>query len=169
MEYWDIIDKNRVLTGRKHIRGIPMNEGDFHLVVEIWIINNSKKMLLTKRHPDKPWPNLWECTGGSVISCENSKIGALREVEEEIGIELEPESGRIIYSYLKEDSFHDVWLYRKDIELQDTKLQEREVIDIKWVDKAQLREMFQKSVMVPPLNYILDLIESDKELITYFP
>jgi 8-oxo-dGTP diphosphatase len=63
MEYWDIIDKNRVLTGRKHIRGNPMNEGDFHLVVEIWIINNSKKMLLTKRHPDKPWPNLWECTG----------------------------------------------------------------------------------------------------------
>lgn len=40
MELWDIYDKYRQKTGRTHERGNTMKEGDYHLVVHVWIIND---------------------------------------------------------------------------------------------------------------------------------
>jgi len=37
MEPWDIYDINRNFTNRKHIRDILLAEGDYHLVVHVWI------------------------------------------------------------------------------------------------------------------------------------
>lgn len=38
MELWDVYDKKRKLTGKVIRRGIdPLQEGEYHLVVHIWI------------------------------------------------------------------------------------------------------------------------------------
>lgn len=159
METWDIIDKDRRLTGRTHTRGEPLKEGDFHLVVEIWIVNSDGKILLSKRHPNKLYPNLWECTGGSVIAGENSAAAAIREVREEIGIALEKTTGKIIFQYREDDSCYDVWLFRADIELSATVPQEGEVTDVKFVTLDELKDMFETKQMVPKLDYIMTLIQ----------
>jgi len=36
MELWDIYDKYRHKTGRIHERGIPLKDGDYHLVLHIF-------------------------------------------------------------------------------------------------------------------------------------
>ena len=40
-EFWDIYDKNGNRTDHFHERGKPMQKGDYHLVVHVWIINSN--------------------------------------------------------------------------------------------------------------------------------
>ena len=87
-EYWDIFDMDRRSTGRQHLRGTPMADGDYHLVVNIWVVNSAGQVLLTQRHPDIPFGLKWACTGGSAITGEDTLTAALRETREEIGLEV---------------------------------------------------------------------------------
>ena len=61
--------------------------GEYHIVVEVWTVNNDGEILLTLRHPDKKeYPNFLENTGGSTVAGETSREGAVRELFEETGI-----------------------------------------------------------------------------------
>ena len=155
MEIWDLYDKNRIKTGRTHERGTPLAEGDFHLVVHVWIRNYKGEILLTKRHQNKTHPNLWECTGGSILVGEDSIEGALREVKEEIGISLLRDNGKLVKSELRYmyNDFCDIWLFDQSFEISETKLQQDEVCDIKWVTRAELDNIYRSNLLVPTLSY----------------
>lgn len=62
MELWDLYKKDRKKTDLLHTRGNKIPDNYYHIVVEIWTIINNKEILLTQRHPDKPFGLLWECT-----------------------------------------------------------------------------------------------------------
>ncbi|PEZ08178.1 DNA mismatch repair protein MutT [Bacillus sp. AFS018417] len=155
MEVWDIYDKNRNKTNKTHVRGTPLAVGDYHIVVHVWIRNKKDDILLTKRHPDKPHPNLWECSGGSILAGENSLDGAVREVKEEIGINLSRSNGKLIKSERRDvyNDFYDVWLFNQSFEITETILQKDEVSDIKWVTKSELESMYNSNCIVPTLSY----------------
>lgn len=159
MELWDVYDKNRVKTGRTHRRGIPLPLGDYHLVVNIWILNNIGEIFLTLRHPDKPWGNFWECTGGSILAGENSLQGALREVSEEIGIKLNGEDGILLSTERRENDFVDTWLFKKDIKLSDITFQQGEVIDAKLTDRKEYEIMCSKGLLVPSIKNFYELYD----------
>ena len=76
-----------------------MGEGEFHLVVYAWIRGGDGRYLLTKRSPNKGYPNMWECTGGSALAGDDSLTAALREVREETGLRLDPMRGRRVTSH----------------------------------------------------------------------
>jgi 8-oxo-dGTP pyrophosphatase MutT (NUDIX family) len=161
MEYWDLYDRNGNSLHKTQVRG-PTNKNEYHVVINVWIKNDDNKIILTKRHPDKPWPNKWECTGGALIAGEDSISGALREVKEEIGIDIK--NIRFIertindgYSY-----FRDVYLCNENIKLEETKLQEGEVIDINWFTKEEVKELAKNGEIAEPLNYIAEYIDNGK-------
>lgn len=54
MELWDVYDENRAATGKTHVRGVPLGTGEYHLVADVWLVNENQEILLTRRHPDKP-------------------------------------------------------------------------------------------------------------------
>ena len=70
--------------------------------------------------------SIWECTGGSVLAGENSLIGAVRKVKEELGIKLNPAKGRRISQICREETqdLYDVWIFYKNIDISDIILQE---------------------------------------------
>jgi len=144
-EYWDVYTKDRIKTGRRHERGISLVEGDYHIVVLVGIIDDSCRILITKRHQEKTWPNLWECTGGSILMNEESLDGAVREVKEETGINLNRNDGELVFSYIGEDTIYDVWAFYKNINLNEIILQENEVIDIDFVNTDKLKNLFKNS------------------------
>lgn len=158
MELWDIYDENRMKTGRQHERGKPVPAGDYHLVVTILIVNSRHEVLVTKRHPDKQYPNMWECPGGSVLTGEDSLEGALREVKEEIGIDLSGSCGEMIKSERRNHDFKDVWLFHHDFDIAETVLQPEEVIGAKWVTISELERMFSNGIVVPSLGKIKNLL-----------
>ena len=157
MEYWDLYDRDGNSLQKTQVRG-STNKNEYHIVVNIWIKNDDGKIILTKRDPNKPWPNKWECSGGSVVAGEDSISGAKREVKEEIGIDINNIEfiGRVIRDeYI---DLLDIYLCNENINIEETILQEGEVIDIKWYTKDEIINMVKAGEMAEPQNYILDYI-----------
>ncbi|MDF2544389.1 MAG: isopentenyldiphosphate isomerase [Herbinix sp.] len=156
MENWDLYDKNRYPLGRTIASGKEKAEGEYHIVVNIWTINHQGELLLTLRHPDKKlYPNMWECTGGSVLSGETSQEGAVRELWEETGIQIR--EAELIYmgTYKDKSAFIDSYTVYKDVDIQDIKLQEGETISVEWIALEELDDIIESGRMaIPVVNYI---------------
>jgi isopentenyldiphosphate isomerase len=157
-ELWDILDENRNKTGRLHERGVPMAVGDYHLLVHVWIMNTKKEFLISKRTPNKPYPNMWECTGGSAIASDDSLTTALKEVREELGVALNAESGQIYKSYTRKhengsSDFIDVWFFRQDVNLSDIIFQPSETCDAMWAGADKIREMIKSGEFLGEHHY----------------
>ncbi|GLB29317.1 NUDIX hydrolase [Lacrimispora amygdalina] len=155
MELWDIYDENRAATGRTHVRGVPLGKGDYHLVADIWTVNQKDLILLTRRHPDKPYGLMWECTGGSVLAGETSEEGALRELLEEAGIHAEKEDIKLIHSIRQKERFVDTYITRQNITMGDVKLQAEEVVDAKFVTFEELLDLWKQGIVVPKSRFLL--------------
>ena len=156
-ELWDVYDENRNPTGRVHRRGDYMREGDYHLTVHVWMRNSRGEFLLTKRSPNKGFPNKWETTGGSAIAGDDSLAAALREVREETGLFLKPECGKCIYQLKADNNFSDIWLFQQDFDLKDAVLLEGETCDIRYASVEELLKLDAGGLLVP-YSYLNDLI-----------
>ena len=90
MEFNDIYDKDKNLTGRKHRRGTPWRKGEYGLVVCVWVYDGQGKLLLTRRAPEKSFAGTWENSGGAARAGEDSITAIVRELREETGLSVEP-------------------------------------------------------------------------------
>jgi len=156
-ELWDVYDRDRNLTGRTHRRGDPLPEGDYHLVVFVWLLNSKGEYLITKRAPNKGYPNMWENTGGSAIAGDDSLRAVIREVKEETGLDIKPENGKLLSTVIVEDSIQDTWLFRQDFELGDVVLQENETVDAKYATAEEIQRMIGRDEFIQICCDIEDL------------
>ena len=86
------LKKERELIGKDHVRGEQLPIDGYHLVVHVWIRNSKGEYLIAQRSANRTaFPLVWECVDGSVLKGEDSLQGALREVKEEVGVDLLPE------------------------------------------------------------------------------
>lgn len=69
-EMYDACDQAGNPLGYALVRGDPIPEGVWHLVVEVFSVTAGGRVLVTRRHPDKSWGGYWEYTGGSVLAGE---------------------------------------------------------------------------------------------------
>ncbi|MBT2692691.1 bifunctional NUDIX hydrolase family protein/GNAT family N-acetyltransferase [Bacillus sp. ISL-55] len=160
MELWNVYDRYRHMTDRIHKRGEEMKAGDYHLVVHVWIINDDGQFLIQKRQPWKiGFPNMWDCSAaGSAVLGDDSEQAAIREVKEELGIDLDIEKGERIFTVKFSQGFDDIWLVRQNVALEDLLLQEEEVADAKWASEAEIRELAETGQFIP-FNYFDLLFE----------
>lgn len=164
MELWDLYNEKRELTGHEHIRGEAIPDGFYHLVVHVWIRNSKGEYLISQRSLDRPTcPLMWECVGGSVIKGENSLVGAMRETQEEVGIALSPESGRIVHSVVRRmingvkfNDILDVWLFEYDGDVSLEQATTNEVAQVVWMSKAQIKNLFDDGKLVHTLQYFFE-------------
>ena len=96
MEFNDVYDENRNLTGKVHRRGTHWKEGEFGLVVCVWVYDGRGHFLLTRRAKGKSFSGTWENSGGAVKAGENSRTAIVRELFEETGILAKPEEFELI-------------------------------------------------------------------------
>ena len=154
MELWDLYDENRTLLGKTHVRGVPLQEGEYHLVTDIWLVRQDGKVLITKRHPKKIWGNMWECTGGSALAGEESRHSAARELAEEVGVAVNPAELKLLNTIRIKDRFVDTYAVVRDLEVKDLTLQAEEVIDAKFVDFTELTQIWQDNNLVPRERFL---------------
>jgi isopentenyldiphosphate isomerase len=160
MELWDVYDKYRQKTGRTQERSNPMEEGDYHLVVHVWIVNDKGEFLIQKRQPWKEgWPNMWDCSAaGSAILGDSSKEAAIRETKEELGIDLDMSKGELLRTIKFSCGFDDIWLVRQNVDINDLKLQHEEVADAKWASESEIKQMVQDGEFIE-FSYLENLFE----------
>lgn len=173
MEVWDLYTKYREKTGKEHIRGEKIPEGCYHLAVHVWIRNNKGEYLISQRSADRPtFPLMWECVGGSVIKGESSIEGAIREVKEEVGLDLEQEAGKLLFSKIRGtdvkyeckayNDIMDVWLFNYSGEVQLEAATTNEVADCKWMTVSEIRKLYEEKKLVSTLDYFFCAIEVDE-------
>lgn len=133
-ELWDAYDREGNLLGFDLVRGEEPREGIFHIVAEIYAFTRDGRVLVTRRHPAKPFGGRWEVTGGSVVKGETPLQGAVRELREETGLRIPPEEFHPVYVYPKDrtggyPTIYHCFLVFFDPAEQDIRLQEGETVD----------------------------------------
>jgi len=171
MELWDLYTEDRAPTGKTHIRGEEIPEGYYHLVVHVWIKNSKGQYLISQRSASRPFSALmWECVGGSVLAGENSLEGAVREVKEEVGLDLDPASGKLVRSVtgrvhrgVKFRDILDVWVFPYDGPLSLENATTDEVAQVQWMTPAQIRRLLESGKLVDTLAYFFTKIDQAAE------
>lgn len=152
-EMWDIVDENRQKTGILHQRGQPLQAGQYHLVVVVWIVNDKGEFLVARRTANKTYPLMWETMGGSAVAGDDSLATALKEVSEEVGIKLDPTKGRLFHTYQRENDFLDTWLFHQNVDIEDVVLCPDETCDAMWASEAKIRQMQKEGTFLSPPEF----------------
>ena len=160
MEIWDVYDENRIKTGRTMVRGEPVKDGDYHLVVHVCVFNSEGKMLIQQRQSFKEgWSNMWDITaGGSAVAGDSSRTAAEREVMEEIGIEIDLHGVHPKLTINHEVCFDDIYVITKDVDISALKLQYEEVQAVKWADAEEIKSMIAEEKFVPYHPAFIDIL-----------
>ena len=154
MEYWDIYDKDRNLTGRTMKRNdFTMKDGDYHLTVLGVICRPDGKFLITQRSLDKHWAaGWWEVSGGGVMAGETSEQAVYREVLEETGLDVSHAEGGYQFSYHRESKgdnyFVDIYKFILDFDETQVTPQLAEMQGFMLADKAQIEEFARQGIFL---------------------
>lgn len=162
MELWDLYTEDRKLIGIDHVRGELMPAHTYHLVVHVWIRNSDGKYLISQRAANRlQYPLQYECTGGSVVKGENSIDGAIREVKEEVGIELSPNCGHILFTKVRHqfNDILDVWLFAYDGAVNLSQATTYEVAKVCWMTREEIQKLFDDKQFVETLHYFFDEVD----------
>ena len=150
-EIIDIYDENRVFTGRSVERGTFLNEGEFMLNILAIIQNAEGKFLITQRSMDKSWgAGWWEVPGGGVSAGETTSTSIVREVAEEVGLDVSGEELNVLYNYTNVDLKHgsnyivDIFGFALDFDESDVVLQAEEVMGFKLATWEEIEEIAER-------------------------
>ena len=147
-EYFDVLNEYGEFTNKVATREECHEKGLWHRAVYGFIFNKKGDVLLQKRSANKKlWPNLWDVTaGGHVLAGEFGEKALIREIIEELGIEVEKNDIRYlvgssstnIKGNIINNHFNECYIVTKDIDIADVKLQAEEVSDIKWFTREEI-------------------------------
>ncbi len=144
MEYNDIYDKNRNLTGKVHVRGTPWGKGEYGLVVCVWVADGEGRLLLTRRAPQKTFAGTWENSGGAAQAGETSRQAIARELFEETGIQAREEEFLLIDSGSDHNAHFDYYTLVRSTPLEEIVLQPGETDAVKWVTFRDVHKMIRQ-------------------------
>lgn len=150
MEYFDVLNEQGEFTGKVETRKKCHEQGLWHRAIYGFIFNEQGEVLLQKRSQTKKlWPGLWDITaGGHVLVGEFGEQALIREVKEELGIEIKENEikylvgststnvkGNIINNH-----FNECYIITKQVDINEIKLQKEEVEEIRWFSKEEILE-----------------------------
>ena len=144
MEYNDIYDKNRKLTGRTHLRGTPWQKGEYGLVACVWVHDGHGHLLLTKRAPEKSFPGTWENSGGAVQAGETSLQAIKRELFEETGIQASDGEFELIDSGMDGNTHFDYYCLKRNCPIEKIVLLPGETVDVMWASFDKVHQLIRQ-------------------------
>lgn len=162
-EYFDVLDENGSLTGSIKARTLVHRDGDWHRAVHIWIFNKQCEVLLQRRSPNKDSdPGMLDIScAGHLSAGDDSITGALRELKEELGLDVKASDLRFITTLKRspkhddgfvDNEFDDLYLMCIDAKLEDLKMQEEEISEL---------------IFVPYKEFKASCIEGREDLVDY--
>ena len=140
-----IVDENDKIIGYKD-RG-TLEKKDIYRVSALWVTNSRGEILLARRHHAKTHhPRKWgPAVAGTVDEGETYEANIIKEAEEELGLkDIKLKLG----PYTKEDNeyrhFGQWYILNIDKDINEFKIQEDEVEQIKWFSMEEMKESLHK-------------------------
>lgn len=139
-------------------------QGICHGISAVALIDNSGRLLIQKRAvTKKDEPNKWDLSGAGHIDVdETPKRAAVREIYEELGINIGENELKLIDTYLNKvklneeiyiNHFTYLFLVQKDISIDDIVMQKSEVSNIMFVNKKEYIDLLNNGDMVEAIKY----------------
>ena len=165
-EFFDVLDENGNKTGKTKLRSEVHRDGDWHKAVHIWIINNNGEILLQRRCATKDSnPNMLDVScAGHLSAGDDSLSGAVRELKEELGIDIElselefvktiKRSSKYTDSFINNE-FDDLYTLKTDKKVEDMEFQKEEISEIFYAPYRDFKKMVE--------NRQSDLLRHDEE------
>ncbi len=144
MEFNDVYDAARNVTGRIHRRGDAWKAGEYGLVVCVWVTDGKGNLLMTRRAKGKTFAGTWENSGGAAKAGEGSLQAIARELWEETGIRAQETEFERIGDDRDCHTFYDFYHLQREIPIEEIVLLPGETDCAKWVSFAQVHEMIEK-------------------------
>lgn len=165
-ELMDILDCNGHPTGKIHVRGSGADHDGYVGAVVVCVINSQEQMLIQQRVDTKGWGGLWDVTcGGAMTHGETPQIAAMREVKEEMGLDIDLTDVRPSLITTFSNGFSFVFIVNKDVDLADVVMQKEEVQDAKLATIDEIKEMLNQGKFVPYrpswVDYVFDVARQE--------
>ena len=171
MELIQIVDENGDFTGEILDKEEAHDRNLLHNEVAVFIINDQKQVLLQKRSANKRFdPNKWALCAGHVDAYESLEDAALREIKEEIGIDIAKNE---LHKYgekeltLKDSNSHITYFYYVKTNKKENEftVQVEELSEVRWFDIDMVIDMIvDKDNSIVFTEKRLNLFKGLKEL-----
>lgn len=155
-EMLDVLNSDGTPTGETISKKDAHKNGVWHRAAHVWFVNNNKEILLQKRADHiESHPGEYDISAAGHLTAGDTFIrGALREVKEELGIELEEkelvkigelscESTQHEGKYINKE-YNDIYVVKKDIPISDFTIQESEVSLIKYIPIKEFKKWVEE-------------------------
>ena len=163
----DIFDRDDRPAGRIATKRQAHEQGLWHRSAHIWIYDRRGNILMQKRSASKDtFPGLWDISVAGHISAGESPLeGALREMREEIGLEVPPEEPEYLTTIHMEYPYPQrgwtnrehcyVYLLRRDLDPAALVLQKEEVETVRFFTPQEFSRLTlaERGIAVPHENY----------------
>ena len=150
MELIEIVDKDGNFTGQVMDKEDAHNKNLLHNEVGIFIINDKREVLLEKRSANKRFsPNKWGLCAGHVDAYETLEDAAIREIKEEVGLDVTPKE-LIPYGEreitISDSNSHITYFYYVKCNKKEDEfiIQEEELSEVKWFNIDEIITMIKE-------------------------
>ena len=149
-EWWDIYDKNKHKTGKMIKRGDRMKEDEYHLFVQVWLVNNEGLYLAQERSENIKWPLMWCANGGNAKAGEDAYSCARREIKEELNLDLSKMDGILfdtsMYFEDNQNYFCDSFVFICNKKIEEFEFQKEEIKSLEYMDINRIRKMMKEKM-----------------------
>ena len=159
-EYIEILNEDDSFSGKSILKSEAHKNGVYHASTHIWLCNNNNQVLIQKRAANKDsFPDLWDISvAGHISFGETPLTSALREIKEEIGLELQAEILQAAGTYKKEivhskhfidKELHYIFICKTSFDLEDLSAQTSEVSALKLIPLDAFLKITESTEFVP--------------------
>ena len=158
-EYFDVLDEEGMPSGITKPKSEVHTKGYWHRTVHIWIINENNEILLQRRsNTKKRNPNILTIScEGHVSAGESSIQGAIRELDEELGLKVKNDDLKYIKSIKRAENratnyynneFKDFYILRTNVKVEDIIYQKEEISEVMYVTWETLKEIIHTNEVI---------------------
>ena len=147
MELLDVYDNNGNITGRVVERGNKdevFSENE-HIAVSIIFIENDNNEFLIQKTSKKE--NEYSSTGGHIDHGENAYSTIIREVKEELGLDISNEDIVDLGFRIVDFPVRFLYYLKKNVDVSKLKIQKDEVEFVKFMSIDEINELIKKGYM----------------------
>lgn len=153
MELLDLYDDNGNKIGKTIERNKKFTEGNIMLSIA-FIKNKEGKYLIQKTSKEKK--SHYSSTGGHVTHDEDGLTTIIRELKEELGLNIDKNDIKLISleKHPERPCLINLYLLEKDIDIKELKLQKEEVDSVYWMTKEEINSLINQNLFLASHGYL---------------
>ena len=159
MELLNVYDNEGNLLDKVIPRGdksVVLNDNEHIGVVVIFIENSKGEFLMQKTSVEKG--SEYSSTGGHIDKGETPLISIVREIKEELGIDVDSNELEYLGYLLYDRPIRFMYYLKKDIDIKDIVVQEEEVEFVKYMSVSEIKEIISKEEITKSHGIIFNKI-----------